>query len=159
MSYHSFARSLLVCVALYTARAERHVSVGRAYICGIDTRDLSAFCLSGSGNLTVAGPFHGVTAGSEFACGLRTHGSALCWSLSSLPISIPAYLAPAAGGSTAFLDLGTASRIAPATRYIVTLDRDTRMPPGRLRELVGVAGLAIEYIHTCERCSCRREAT
>ena len=40
---------------------------------------------------------------------------------------------------TAFLDLGTVSRIAPATRYVVTLDSDTRMPPGRLRELVGVA--------------------
>jgi cyclic beta-1,2-glucan synthetase len=43
------------------------------------------------------------------------------------------------GCNTAFLDLGTVSRIAPATRYVVTLDSDTRMPPGRLRELVGVA--------------------
>ena len=43
------------------------------------------------------------------------------------------------GCSTAFLDLGAVSRIAPATRYIVTLDSDTRMPPARLRELVGVA--------------------
>ncbi|MBK9199505.1 glycosyltransferase family 2 protein [Candidatus Skiveiella danica] len=40
---------------------------------------------------------------------------------------------------TAFLDLGTVSRIAPATRYVVTLDSDTQLPPGRLRELVGVA--------------------
>jgi cyclic beta-1,2-glucan synthetase len=29
--------------------------------------------------------------------------------------------------------------MAPATRYIVTLDSDTRLPPGRLRELVSVA--------------------
>ena len=30
-------------------------------------------------------------------------------------------------------------RAAPGTRYVVTLDSDTRLPPGRLRELVGVA--------------------
>ena len=45
----------------------------------------------------------------------------------------------AEGSSTAFLELGEISRIAPATRYIVTLDSDTQLPPGRLRELVGVA--------------------
>ncbi|MEY2875168.1 MAG: hypothetical protein RLZZ373_2539 [Pseudomonadota bacterium] len=39
----------------------------------------------------------------------------------------------------AFLDLGAESRLAPGTRYLVTLDSDTRLPPGRLRELVGVA--------------------
>ena len=39
----------------------------------------------------------------------------------------------------AFLDLGEASRIAADTRYVVTLDSDTQLPPGRLRELVGVA--------------------
>ncbi len=38
-----------------------------------------------------------------------------------------------------FLDLGATSLIANATRYIVTLDSDTQLPPGRLRELVGVA--------------------
>jgi len=38
-----------------------------------------------------------------------------------------------------FLDLGAASCLAKATRYIVTLDSDTQLPPGRLRELVGVA--------------------
>ncbi len=38
-----------------------------------------------------------------------------------------------------FLDLGEASSIAPNTPYIVTLDSDTHLPPGRLRELVGVA--------------------
>ena len=41
--------------------------------------------------------------------------------------------------STAFLDLADASCVAPHTRYIVTLDSDTQLPPGRLRELVGVA--------------------
>jgi cyclic beta-1,2-glucan synthetase len=46
-------------------------------------------------------------------------------------------LATGAGG--AFLDLGELSRVAPNTPYIVTLDSDTTLPPGRLRELVGVA--------------------
>ncbi|WP_088278463.1 GH36-type glycosyl hydrolase domain-containing protein [Ideonella sp. A 288] len=45
----------------------------------------------------------------------------------------------AEGDAKAFLDLGEASRIAPGTRYVVTLDSDTQLPPGRLRELVGVA--------------------
>ena len=39
----------------------------------------------------------------------------------------------------AFLDLGELSRMASGTRYVVTLDSDTQLPPGRLRELVGVA--------------------
>ncbi|MBX3620155.1 MAG: carbohydrate-binding protein [Rhizobacter sp.] len=38
-----------------------------------------------------------------------------------------------------FLDLGIESQIAAGTRYVVTLDSDTGLPPGRLRELVGVA--------------------
>ena len=38
-----------------------------------------------------------------------------------------------------FIDLGTASCIAADTRYLVTLDSDTQLPPGRLRDLVGVA--------------------
>ncbi len=41
--------------------------------------------------------------------------------------------------SAAFVDLGDVSRIAEGTKYIVTLDSDTQLPPGRLRELVGVA--------------------
>jgi cyclic beta-1,2-glucan synthetase len=45
----------------------------------------------------------------------------------------------ATGESKAFLDLGETSRLAPGTPYIVTLDSDTELPPGRLRELVGVA--------------------
>ena len=45
----------------------------------------------------------------------------------------------ALGDSAAFLDLGDISRIAAGTQYIVTLDSDTQLPPGRLRELVGVA--------------------
>ena len=45
----------------------------------------------------------------------------------------------AQGTSAAFLDLGTESRMAADTKYIVTLDSDTQLPPGRLRELVGVA--------------------
>ncbi len=45
----------------------------------------------------------------------------------------------AEGSQTAFIDLGRASLIAANTQYIVTLDSDTQLPPGRLRELVGVA--------------------
>ncbi|MCY7306302.1 MAG: glycosyltransferase [Rhodoferax sp.] len=45
----------------------------------------------------------------------------------------------ATGTRGPFLDLGQASCIAADTRYIVTLDSDTQLPPGRLRELVGVA--------------------
>ena len=47
--------------------------------------------------------------------------------------------AMAQAGSQAFLDLGNLSAIAPGTPYLVTLDSDTHLPPGRLRELVGVA--------------------
>ena len=42
-------------------------------------------------------------------------------------------------GDRAFLALGEISRPASDIRYIVTLDADTDMPPGRLRALVGVA--------------------
>ncbi len=45
----------------------------------------------------------------------------------------------ATGDNMAFLDLGIASRISSGTRYVLTLDSDTRLPPGRLRELVAVA--------------------
>jgi cyclic beta-1,2-glucan synthetase len=53
-----------------------------------------------------------------------------------------ALAAPADGAPTApslFVDLGAASALAPGTRHVVTLDSDTQLPPGRLRELVGVA--------------------
>ncbi len=45
----------------------------------------------------------------------------------------------ATGHSTAFTDCGEASRMALDVRYIVTLDADTQLPPGSLRELAGVA--------------------
>jgi len=45
----------------------------------------------------------------------------------------------ATGGQGAFLDLDELSRLAPHTRYVLTLDSDTQLPPGRLRSLVGVA--------------------
>ncbi|MDP3863258.1 MAG: glucoamylase family protein [Rhodoferax sp.] len=45
----------------------------------------------------------------------------------------------AQGNSNAFLDLGETSRMASGLPYIVTLDSDTQLPPGKLRELVGVA--------------------
>jgi cyclic beta-1,2-glucan synthetase len=43
------------------------------------------------------------------------------------------------GGASPFIDLGALSTPAPGIRYLVTLDSDTDMPPGRLRELVAVA--------------------
>jgi glycine cleavage system aminomethyltransferase T len=45
----------------------------------------------------------------------------------------------ATGDRSAFADLGEASLIAAGTRHLVTLDSDTQLPPGRLRELVSVA--------------------
>jgi cyclic beta-1,2-glucan synthetase len=48
-------------------------------------------------------------------------------------------IALALGRADAFLDLGAESRIAADTRHVLTLDSDTRLPPGRLRALVGVA--------------------
>jgi cyclic beta-1,2-glucan synthetase len=44
-----------------------------------------------------------------------------------------------AGDASAFADLGPASTLMPGTVQVLTLDSDTRLPPGRLRELVGVA--------------------
>jgi cyclic beta-1,2-glucan synthetase len=45
----------------------------------------------------------------------------------------------ASGDASAFADLGSASLLVAHTPYIVTLDADTQLPPGRLRELVAVA--------------------
>jgi cyclic beta-1,2-glucan synthetase len=42
-------------------------------------------------------------------------------------------------GSPPFADLGEASRVMPGVRHVLTLDSDTRLPPGRLRLLLGVA--------------------
>lgn len=41
--------------------------------------------------------------------------------------------------SNAFIDLGELSHISDDIKYIVTLDSDTQLPPGRLRDLVGIA--------------------
>ena len=38
-----------------------------------------------------------------------------------------------------FIDLGKLSLITDDIKYIVTLDSDTQLPPGRLRDLVGIA--------------------
>ncbi|MFN7124218.1 MAG: hypothetical protein ACK4NM_19500, partial [Hydrogenophaga sp.] len=45
----------------------------------------------------------------------------------------------ATGTPGPFVDLGELSRPATGTRLLVTLDSDTQLPPGQLRELVGVA--------------------
>ena len=38
-----------------------------------------------------------------------------------------------------FIEQGSLSHIAAGTRYVLTLDSDTQLPPGRLRELVAIA--------------------
>ena len=43
------------------------------------------------------------------------------------------------GKADHFIPLGELSTIDCGTRYVVTLDADTQLPPGRLRALVGVA--------------------
>ncbi|MCB8747463.1 carbohydrate-binding protein [Rhodoferax sp. U2-2l] len=45
----------------------------------------------------------------------------------------------ATGHHSPFIDLGDTSRLAPGVVSVLTLDSDTQLPPGRLRELVGVA--------------------
>ncbi len=45
----------------------------------------------------------------------------------------------ARGWQGEFLDLGRASALTGDVKYIVTLDSDTQLPPGRLRDLVGIA--------------------
>ena len=45
----------------------------------------------------------------------------------------------AENSASPFVDLGAASQVAPGVRYVLTLDSDTRLPPGRLRDLVGIA--------------------
>ncbi len=45
----------------------------------------------------------------------------------------------AAAEASPFIDLGAVSQPVAGTPYIVTLDSDTQLPPGSLRELVGVA--------------------
>jgi cyclic beta-1,2-glucan synthetase len=45
----------------------------------------------------------------------------------------------ALGDNKGFIDLGSLSRIENDIKYILTLDSDTQLPPGRLRDLVGVA--------------------
>ena len=61
-----------------------------------------------------------------------------------LLVAALAGLAPAAGSAGAapppgFIDLGELSRLAGPTPYLLTLDSDTELPPGRLRELVAIA--------------------
>ena len=48
-------------------------------------------------------------------------------------------LAKGSVSSTVFIDLGELSHITDDIKYIVTLDSDTQLPPGRLRDLVGIA--------------------
>ncbi len=38
-----------------------------------------------------------------------------------------------------FVDLGRLSTVGPGVAHVLTLDSDTRLPPGRLRELIGIA--------------------
>ncbi|MBU2409334.1 MAG: hypothetical protein KKC79_11905, partial [Gammaproteobacteria bacterium] len=45
----------------------------------------------------------------------------------------------ATGDATGFLPLADGGRVAGDTRYVLTLDSDTGLPPGALRELVAIA--------------------
>ena len=45
----------------------------------------------------------------------------------------------AEGSASPFVDLGRVSQVTPGVRYVLTLDSDTHLPPGRLRDLVGIA--------------------
>jgi cyclic beta-1,2-glucan synthetase len=47
--------------------------------------------------------------------------------------------AGAGAGGAAFMDFGRFSRQADQVAHVLTLDSDTELPPGRLRDLVGVA--------------------
>ena len=51
----------------------------------------------------------------------------------------PAAKDAAQDAAQGFIDLGELSRLTPNTPYLLTLDSDTELPPGRLRELVGIA--------------------
>ena len=71
-----------------------------------------------------ARPSSAGSAGSASAA-----SSSNCWRCWRVPMSAP----------SAFVDLGARSQPAAQTRYVVTLDSDTQLPPNALRELVGVA--------------------
>ena len=43
------------------------------------------------------------------------------------------------GSFASFIELGKLTQVVPGTPYVLTLDADTHLPPGRLRELAGVA--------------------
>ncbi len=70
----------------------------------------------------------------------RWSASELCWigwerkrgKLEQLVASLATSVQP-------FLDFGPSAQVAADTPYIVTLDSDTLLPPGALRELVGIA--------------------
>lgn len=44
-----------------------------------------------------------------------------------------------AGGASVFMSMGEPSRLLEGVQYVLTLDSDTRLPPGHLRELVAIA--------------------
>ena len=51
----------------------------------------------------------------------------------------PPSAGPAGAAPPGFIDLGELSRLTGPTPYLLTLDSDTELPPGRLRELVAIA--------------------
>lgn len=96
---------------VYTTRClgERHISTSAAHTCAV-AQDLSISCVGGENsfgqNTKMQGPFHGVSVGDTFTCGLYTNGSAVCWGLLA---GITNYsvgpLQSAASPSPSFLDL------------------------------------------------------
>jgi hypothetical protein len=90
---------------------ERHIATGNAHTCVIKSPSWDLFC---TGNATVAslpppsGPFHAVTAGNAFTCGLWTNGSTVCWGvlLGALNGSVGQLFIPSSNGNPLeFLDI------------------------------------------------------
>jgi hypothetical protein len=117
-AFHLICYALTVCwlALLGTTAADRHVSVGGLHVCAIDGDSLGISC---SGDNTMnqlaapAGPFHGVSAGSNFTCGLRTNGTMVCWG--ALPAITQGlvgelFVAAVGGIQMEFLDISAGAR-------------------------------------------------
>jgi hypothetical protein len=79
------ALATVLAVILRLAAGERHIAVGATHSCFVVNGTLAIACDGRPGThaallgTTTPGPFHGVTAGANFACGLFTNHTAACW--------------------------------------------------------------------------------
>lgn len=108
-----FHVALVAACLLTSARvsAERHVSVGTDHTCRVtETQDVACTGDNTAGKAAIqAGPFHGVSSGANFTCGLFTNGTGVCWSVLTGHTSGNTLRDPA-GGAIRFLDLAAGSR-------------------------------------------------